>query len=398
MKILYLTTVLPSKKQTGGEIASQTFIEALERDNHEVTVVGYQRQELGTVKTNEITVDARNIETHKSYFAAIVWMGNSLLKNLPYSATKYYSKKYNKIVTSLLKKYNYDTIIIDHAQIGWITNLLTRNQISKNSKIIFIAHNVEHQLYLAQYRSAKSQLSKYIYLREAHLIKAIENKLASSAHQVWTLTQSDSKYFYKFNQHSIVFDLPASKTPSNKALKHQIFAKFDIGIIGSWTWKANLLGLKWFFQSVYPCLPKHLSIHVAGLGAEWLQGEYANVEYCGFVPDVQAFMAQAKVIAIPSITGGGVQIKTLDAIASGLPIVATPVALRGIFDYPSLIKVAEQPDEFAYTLVDLLGSNLGEDTCSKLIDERLQWLKSRQEQFLTNVTGAINNLSVTFTK
>jgi hypothetical protein len=32
-----------------------------------------------------------------------------------------------------------------------------------------------------------------------------------------------------------------------------------------------------------------------------LYGQYSNVEYCGFVPDAQAFMEQAKVIAIPSI-------------------------------------------------------------------------------------------------
>lgn len=393
MKILYLTTVLPSSKKTGGEIASQSFIDVLEQNGHEVVIVGYHRLgDTDVKKPNEVVVGARCIETHKSSLSPVLWMGSSLLRNLPYSSTKYYSSEYIGIVNLLLDRDDYEIVIIDHAQVGWITNLLTQNQIHKKSKIIFIAHNVEHQVYLAQYRSARNLLSKQIYSREAHLIKKSEDTLASIAHQVWTFTQHDSKYFHALNPHSTVFDLPSSLTPSYKRLHYQNQNKFDIGIIGSWTWKANLLGLKWFFETVYPCLPKHISIRVAGKGAEWLRDEYANVEYCGFVPDAQTFMAQSKVIAIPSVAGGGVQIKTLDAIASGLPIVATPTALRGILDYPSFVKVALTPDEFAYSLVDLLKvSNFGEDTSHKLFDERLQWLQSRQQKFVTKVTNAINN-------
>jgi polysaccharide biosynthesis protein PslH len=392
MKILYLTTVIPSLKKTGGEIASQSFIDMLKKNGHKVIVVGYQRLGDNNIQENEIAVGNRCIETHKSYLYSLVWMGHSLLRNLPYSATKYYSVNYLKTLKFLIEKDNYDILIIDHAQIGWITNFLARNSIIKKSKMIFIAHNVEHEVYLAQCDSDQSRLSKYIYSREANLIKATEDRLASIANQVWTFTKHDSKYFDALNQHSIVFDLPPSSTPSYKPSQQPISPKFDIAIIGSWTWQANLLGLKWFFQTVYPCLPKHISIHVAGKGAEWLRGEYANVKYCGFVPDVQIFMAQAKVIAIPSIAGGGVQIKTLDAIASGLPIVATPVALRGIFGYPSFVKVASQPDEFAHTLVHLLELSSGEQTNSKLLNERMQWLKSRQEKFFSTVTNSLNLL------
>lgn len=390
MNILYLTTVLPSLKKTGGEIASQNFIDALEKNGHKVVVVGYHRLGESDIQTNEVAVGARLIETHKSFLYPLVWMGHSLLQNLPYSVTKYYSINYLKTLKLLIEKENYDIIIIDHAQIGWIINFLMRHSIIKKSKIIFIAHNVEHEVYLAQCRSVQSKFSKYIYSREAHLIKITEDRLASIADQVWTFTEHDSKYFYALNEHSIVFHLPSSSTP-NKLSQHPISTKFDIGIIGSWTWQANLLGLKWFFQTVYPYLPKHISIHVAGKGAEWLRDEYANVEYCGFVPDVQIFMAQAKVIAIPSIAGGGVQIKTLDAIASGLPIVATPVALRGIFGYPSLVKVASQPDEFAHTLVNLLELSSGEPDY-KLLEERIGWLKSRQETFFKTVTNSLNLL------
>ncbi len=141
-------------------------------------------------------------------------------------------------------------------------------------------------------------------------------------------------------------------------------------------------------EKVYPHLPTNLSIHIAGLGAEWLKGQYPNINYCGFVPSVQTFMAQAKVLAIPSISGGGVQIKTLDAIASGSPLVATPIALRGISEYPSSVIVAENPEEFALYLIQLLTLNTIPDICA----EAIAWSENRHSKFYADITYAINNL------
>ncbi|MEL6166737.1 MAG: glycosyltransferase family 4 protein, partial [Cyanobacteria bacterium J06628_3] len=266
---------------------------------------------------------------------------------------------------------------IDHAQLGWLLPL-----VAQKSKVIFIAHNLEHQLYEEQLKSAQKYVSKYIYKREARLIKKMEDNLAASSQQVWTLTSHDSNYFYAHNLCSKVFHLPSIRTvpPKNSAIKH-----CDIGIIGSWTWKANKYGLEWFFQTVYPHLPKNISIHVAGSGAGWLMERYPNVKYCGFVPDAQTFMSLARVIAIPSISGGGIQIKTLDAITSGSQIVATTVAMRGILDYPSAIEIADEPECFARSLIQFLALDDVQTERTKLLDNRLTWSVLRRENFYRSV-------------
>ena len=332
MKILYLTTVLPSGRRTGGEIASQCFINALKQCGHEVLVVGYQRpDDTKSKNVNEVVVEERYIETEKSKYYPFLWMLLSLLKGLPYSAAKYYSKNSQK----------YE--------------------------------------------------SKCIYEREARLIKKMEDHLAASSKQVWTLTSHDSNYFYDRNLSTFVFHLPSIRTvpPKKSAIKH-----CDIGIIGSWTWKANKYGLEWFFQTVYPHLPENISIHVAGSGAGWLAQRYPNVKYCGFVPDAQVFKASAKVIAIPSISGGGIQIKTLDAIASGSQIVATTVAMRGILDYPSAIEIADEPECFARSLIEFLALDDVENERTKLLDNRLTWSVLRRENFYRSVKDAINSMEL----
>ena len=138
-------------------------------------------------------------------------------------------------------------------------------------------------------------------------------------------------------------------------------------------------------QTVYPHLPTNLSIHVAGRGAEWLIDKYPNINYRGFVPDAQEFMAQAKVVAIPILSGGGIQIKTLDAIASGSAIVATPVALRGISDPPQTLQRAKHPEDFANLLVSAIHSPAKQQTS----DDAFNWFAVRREQFLSDIANAI---------
>ena len=127
MKILYLTTVLPSGKKTGGEIASQCFINALKYCGNEVTVLGYQRfGDTNSLNDKEILVEKRYIETNKSKYHSFLWMALSLWKKLPYSAAKYYSKKYFQTIKNIFEKDNYEIIIIDHAQLGWLLPILSK--------------------------------------------------------------------------------------------------------------------------------------------------------------------------------------------------------------------------------------------------------------------------------
>lgn len=376
MKILFLTTVLPRKKRMGSEVASQCFIEGLKQNGYQVSVVGYMRKDdVFDVNPKEILVDQRYIETKKAKYYTLFWFIISFLKKLPYSSAKYYSKSYIRRVKELISSDKYDVVIIDHPQIGWLKRFLNNPE-----EIIMIAHNIEQEIYLNSFRNASNFISKLIYRREANLIKEMEDKLATTVKQVWVLTQHDAKYFSQLEGVGAVkvFDLPPGL---EKFPEKPIKKDFDIAIIGSWAWKANEEGLRWFLQSVYPHLPVHLSIHVAGRGAEWITEKYPNIHYRGFVLNAQEFLAQAKVVAIPILNGGGIQIKTLDAIASGSQIVATPVALRGISHPPKTVHFAEQSKDFANLLVSAISSPL----IQQAFDEARTWYEDRQNKFITDI-------------
>ncbi|MDZ8187291.1 MAG: glycosyltransferase [Nostoc sp. ChiSLP02] len=384
MKILFLTTILLSQNRNGGEVATQCFLDGLKHQGHEVTVVGYLRKgdRLDKKSQDTIIVAERNIETRKAKINSLYWFLLSLLKGMPYSAAKYYSGVYINILKKSLLTEEYDLIVIDHPQLAWLSRFLRQED-----KCITISHNIEHQMYEEICRNANSFISKSIYGREARLIKAEEHKLAIKAKQIWTLTENDAKYFTNINgaAKTIAFTLPPT---SEKLLDKPLSKNFDIGLLGSWSWKSNLEALQWFLESVYPYLPTNLSIHIAGKGADWLTSKYPNINYCGVVPDAQEFMAQARVIAIPTLSGGGIQIKTLDAIASGASIVATPVALRGISDPPSTVQIAENPEEFANFLLSAVSLSF----THKAFEEAKNWYHLRQDKFIHDIAAAIDNL------
>lgn len=381
MNILFLTTVLPGGKRTGGEIVSQQLIDSLTLNGHRVSVLGYQPREIDYhKKSNEMAIGERYIETETAKYYPLTWMLSSYIRGFPYSAQKYYSTAYLAQATKLLRREHYDIAIVDHAQLGWLTEL----DLGTKTQLIFVSHNIEHELYLEQMHNSTNPILKQVYQRESKLIKAMEDRLALMADRVWTLTEHDADYFANLIDRGRVrvFNVPVDRVISPQRVAA---IGCDLGLLGTWSWQPNQAGLQWFFESVYPHLPAHLSIQVAGKGANWLQDRYPNVKYCGFVPDAQAFIAQAKAIAIPTLGGGGIQIKTLEAIASGASIVATPTALRGITDYPTAVRVASAPQEFAKQAIELISL----PSIAQQQQDANEWSQQRRDAFCREVEEAV---------
>ncbi len=49
-----------------------------------------------------------------------------------------------------------------------------------------------------------------------------------------------------------------------------------------------------------------------------------SIQFVGYVPDIGEFIAAAEVVAVPLYRGGGAQLKVVESLASGTPVVTTP--------------------------------------------------------------------------
>jgi glycosyltransferase involved in cell wall biosynthesis len=84
-------------------------------------------------------------------------------------------------------------------------------------------------------------------------------------------------------------------------------------------------------------------------------GKANGVEVTGFVPDVRTYLAQSHVAVAPFSIAAGIQNKILEAMAYGLPVVATKRSAQGLA--PMVAEIVESGDtaeEMADKVVRLL--------------------------------------------
>jgi glycosyltransferase involved in cell wall biosynthesis len=73
------------------------------------------------------------------------------------------------------------------------------------------------------------------------------------------------------------------------------------------------------------------------------------------VPDVRPYLAQAVVAVAPFRIARGIQNKILEAMAMGVPVVSTSIAVQGLAPTISdALRVADDPEGFAREVVALI--------------------------------------------
>ena len=375
MRILFLTTVLPNNKKTGGEVVSNQYIKFL-RKEYRVDVIGYKRKDDKLkLNNNEFIVDEIIIESKKSKLLSTYWLFNAILFKRAFSSQKYYSKKYIKLVKEKIKDNDYSLIIIDHSQLSWIVDILPQH-----IPIIFSSHNVEYLIYSELALKSNNFIKQMIYKRESKIIKDAERRLLKVSKRVWTLTNKDKSSFKQIYTEAQIDTIEVAS-----GFKQLLTTKkqYDIGILGSWLWESNREGLNWFLQDVLPLIDTKYTIAIGGNGSLNYKGFYSNVNALGFVDDAQKFLINCKVIIIPTIAGGGIQIKTLDAISSNRPIVATSLAVRGLENLPKSIYIEDCPHKFAKKIVDILESD------NKMDLDGFDWALKRYKSFKTSISVSL---------
>ncbi len=123
---------------------------------------------------------------------------------------------------------------------------------------------------------------------------------------------------------------------------------------------ANVESVIWFLREVVPLIQGARAKIAGNVDAGVRAREGALFEsykrwFLGRVEDPGAIYAGARLALLPTIGGHGLSIKTVEAMASGLPLIATPLALRGMGEEAlSLagVTVAEEPRSFAQALME----------------------------------------------
>jgi GT2 family glycosyltransferase len=130
--------------------------------------------------------------------------------------------------------------------------------------------------------------------------------------------------------------------------------------LGGFRHEPNRVALDWFLKHVMPlvleCTPDARLIVIGSdpPPPHTLPDFGGAVEMLGFVDDIHQPLRDCAVFVCPILSGSGVRVKLLEAFASGIPAVSTPIGAEGLtHSTEAICSIAASPSEFAAHIAEL---------------------------------------------
>ena len=232
-------------------------------------------------------------------------------------------------------------------------------------RLVYSAHNVEWQV-----RSelvGRSRLGPYAPLR----IQEMECEFGRSADLVVAVSAPDRQWFQDAGACDTVLVRNASCCPqpdptgeTRRACREALGLSDDTMVLlyVSAYWEPNWLGLaEWCLPPLEAVSAEHdvRLLLVGGIGlrageADLPHGQRRLIVSMGEVEEARkdAAYAAADAVLLPVVAGGGTNLKSAEALLSGLPVVASGYAMRGLEPLCGLegVSVARSRPDFAKAL------------------------------------------------
>jgi hypothetical protein len=116
-------------------------------------------------------------------------------------------------------------------------------------------------------------------------------------------------------------------------------------------WYANIHGIRWFVENVLDNV--NIKLQIVGKGMDVLKSVFLHhkIEFLGFVPDLSMVIENADYMISPIFKGGGMKVKTCEALMYGKNIIGTKEAFEGYdLDYSKVGAICETKEEFIETI------------------------------------------------
>lgn len=346
MHLLFISSLLPEDSpESGFEIANDAIIQEYRRQGVRLSFAGFRRPGSRAPREGEISLGEMAIENAAvGGRQKLAWLAKAVSSGLPVSAAKLAVLSERALRARLAEAGPVDGYILNSIQMPTAYPFLVTAKPS-----VYVAHNVEHRSADENADNARSLATTLVYRREARLLKRAEARVCAGAAVIHTLSREDGALLGLGGDarcHPLALSI-GRKTLPDDGRRTQ-----DVGLVGTWSWAPNRVGLDWFVEEVVPLLPQDMGITIAGRFDGTPPKAPPNVTFLGRVDDAQAFVRASRVIALATRGGTGVQLKTIETFEEGIPAVATRPALRGVDALPETVRVADDAESFALALIE----------------------------------------------
>jgi glycosyltransferase involved in cell wall biosynthesis len=360
MKILLLHKQMLFPRDTGAKIRLLNLLKHLPHW-HDVTFVCHIRpgEEQHIPEMEALGVRLVTVPVHESRRGSARFLveaaANLVASNNPFTIDRHCDPALRAKVSQLLSEEQYDLLICDTPQ-------LSRNVwgIRGVARVLF-ERNVEAQILERHAAVSRGRLRSAYMRKQWQRMAAFESQCGHEFDTIIAVSQKDRETFRKNygwdNVEAIdtAVDLDyLSPRPNVEQPKRVLF-------LGSLDWLPNADGVLHFVKEIWPLVrTRHPDATFEIVGRNPSANlrracDVPGVRLTGTVPDVRDHVAQAAVVVVPLLVGGGTRIKIFEAMAMQRAVVTTTLGAEGLpVTHGRHLLIADEPAVFAHAVSSLL--------------------------------------------
>lgn len=256
---------------------------------------------------------------------------SALITSDSYNISRFFSPDFNIRLTELLQEETYDVV---HLESLFMTPYIQTIRQYSNAKVVLRSHNLEHLIW-ERLANSTGNKAKRIYLKHlAARLKTYEQKTINEVEGIATISHEDTERFFSLTKEIPILTIPFgidiqdyNFSENDRAKKNRFFH------IGALNWEPNKEAVNWFLDEIWPSVNDlDLELHLAGrhIPAYMKDQEDEKFRVHGEVESATCFMADNDVMVVPLLSGSGVRVKIIEAMAMGKAVITTSIGAEGI--------------------------------------------------------------------
>jgi glycosyltransferase involved in cell wall biosynthesis len=272
-----------------------------------------------------------SVEKSRSYTYGKVLRG--MVGPLPVTVLNYTAASVEGYLKGILQTGNFDLIQLE--SIHLISYLKTIRSMASRTKILLDWHNIESELMERYARSTKNPAKRIVANRTANLLAKVELEALSNCDAHTVVSEREKEKLISHCPSASIKVIPNGVDTAFFQGETQNRERNSLLFVGSMDYHANEEAVLWFFHEVWPKLSAdmpRLHFVIAGrnpsAAAKAISCE--RVIVTGTVDDVRPCYETAAAVIVPLRVGGGTRLKILEAMAAGVPVIATRLGAEGL--------------------------------------------------------------------
>ncbi len=391
MKILMLSSTFPYPPTRGGTQVRTFHLLKYLSQHHTITLVTQRESSVTDTEVLELRDYVDHLvlfnrppeemstrEILKKFQRFITFLS----KGTPPSVLSRYSIEMQNAIDLIVQARKCDVITCEHSA----NEIYVRSHFQNQIKTVV---NIHSSVYGTCYNQIKNGISEnklrdIIYLP---LLRRYEKRYSSKFSSIVVTTEEDKKQLQKFQPDNEITVIPNGVDFTlfpNRIINPGGYRLIFIGAMDN---LANIDAVCFFSKKILPEIQKlypettfdivgaHPTPEVLALK------EKPGITVTGQVSSMAEYLHKATVCVIPMRTGFGIKNKTLEAMAAGVPVVASDRGLEGLIvegeNVPLRALRANQPQEYIWAITQLfenpsLRFELSQNA-RKFIEEQFTW-------------------------